>query len=282
MKFLKSKSFLICLGVVLAVVFATALMAAFGMTEPLRNGVKTIATPFTWCGARAADALDGFVSVFRDYDELEEENIRLRQELKELKENEKNTELLKEENAWLKEYLKIAADHPEFLLADARVIARESGNYTTVLTLDKGQVHGVKEKMPVITEEGVFGYVKEAGLNWCKVVSIVETASSVGAYTDRGGALGVVSGDADLREGGMCRMSYIEPTADIRVGDRVYTSGGSGSQYPSGLLIGEVVSIEADESHKLVATIRPAVDFAEVDAMTRAMVICGYAKEKTS
>ena len=279
MKFLKSKFFLVCVIAVALIVLATALMSALGFTGPVRTVLKTVSHPFEWCASRAADAVNGFVAVFTDYDELVAENAELKAQIAALESEDRDAELLRRENEWLKEYLNIASEHPEFKLADASVIARESGNYRTVLTLDRGSVHGVKSGMPVITSDGVFGYVKEAGLDWCKVVSIVETAVSVGAYTDRGGVVGVVEGDSELRGDGMCRMTYIESTADIRVGDRVYTSGGSGSIYPSGLLIGEVVSIEADESRNLVATVKPAVDFGEIDYTSGVMVICGYESE---
>lgn len=278
MKFLKSKLFLICVALVAAVIVVTALFAAFGITGPVRSALQTVAKPFEWCGAKVAAALNGFVSTFRDYDRIAAENEALRAALDSMAEESYGADLLKEENEWLKDYLRLAEDHPEFALTDARIIAREAGNYATVLTLDRGRVHGIKEKMPVLTEDGVYGYVKEVGLDWCRVVSILETATSVGAYTDRGGALGVVEGDAALRGEGKCRMTYIEYTADIRVGDRVYTAGGVGSLYPSGLLIGEVVSIEADESRNLVAIIAPAADFSEQDGASRMMIVSGYAE----
>lgn len=277
MKFLKSKTFLICLCVVLILSLTTALMAALGFTGPIQSVLKTVAKPFEWCGSHASRAVNGFVSVFTDYGRLEAENQSLKEELATLREELRQDQLLQEENQWLKNYLSLATEHPHFQLVDARIIGRETDNYSTVLSLNRGRVHGVKKNMPVITEAGVLGYVKELGLDWCKVVSIVETATSVGAYTDRGGVLGVVEGEADLREGGQCRMTYIDSNADLRIGDRVYTGGGSGSLYPSGLLIGQITSIEADDATRsLTALIQPSIDFTNLDALDRVMVICGY------
>lgn len=281
MKFLKSKVFLITAIAVVVIALATGLIAMIGGTGLLKSALNTVAKPFTWCGAKVSDAVNGFAEVFAEYDRLEAENEELRAQLDSMEREDREIDLLREENAWLKDYLRVAEQHPEFSLVDASVIGRETDSYSTVLTLNRGTVHGVKTNMSVITAEGVFGYVKEAGLDWCRVVSIVETATSVGAYTERGGAIGVVEGDADLRGGGMCRMTYIEDTADIRIGDLVYTGGGSGSQYPGGLLIGEITSLEADTySRTLVAEITPAVDFTAIDELTRVMVVIGYAKEK--
>ena len=280
MKFLKSKLFLITAAVAVVIALTTGVLAIVGGTGLLKSVANTVAKPFVWCGAKVADAVNGFSAVFSEHDRLVAENEALREQIDGAAEENRELELLRQENAWLKEYLKIAQEHPSFSLVDAMVIARESDTYSTVLTLNRGRVHGVKTNMAVITSEGVFGYVKEAGLDWCHVVSIVETATSVGAYTARGGAFGVVEGDADLRNGGTCRMTYIENTADIRIGDLVYTGGGSGSLYPEGLLIGEVVSLEADpHSHTLIAEIEPSVDFTALDQLTRVMVIRGYAKE---
>jgi rod shape-determining protein MreC len=240
--------------------------------------LKTIATPFEWCGTKVADAVNGFVEVFEDHDRLASENEDLKATVESLEQKEQDEALLREENAWLKEYLKLAQDHPELILQDARVIARATDNYSTVLTLNRGSVHGIKKNMPVLTSDGVLGCVKEVGLDWCKVTSILETSSSVGAYTDRTGAVGVVQGDLDLRSQGRCRMLYIDKTAELKPGDRVYTKGGEGSIYPSDLLIGEIVSIQADEAG-LWVEILPAVSPEEIEAVSRLMIVCGYDTE---
>lgn len=273
----KSKVLTVGAAVAAGLVVATALLSATGHTGPIRSVLTTVAHPFEWVVSRAADAVNGFVSVFTEYDRLQEENQALREALESVQNEAYDASILREENTWLKAYLKLAGDHVDFDLTDARVIAGESGNYSTVLTLNRGSVHGVKVGMPVITEDGVFGCVKETGLDWCKVVSIVETAISVGAYTERTGALGVVKGDVNLREGGTCLMQYTK-NADIRIGDRVYTAGGSESNYPSGLLIGEIAAIEADDAG-LTVKIQPAVDFTDIDSITKLMIVCGYGSE---
>lgn len=276
MKFYRSKFFIICVCIAVALVLIPSALSAFGYTDVLRSAVKTVAHPFEWCGAKVANAVSGFVEVFTEYDELRAENDELRAELEELKNNAHDKSVIEAENAWLKDYLDIKTRHPSMVLSDAMIISRESGNYATVLTLNRGTAHGIKRNMPIITEDGVFGYVSEVGLDWCKAVSLVETASSLGAYTDRGGAVGVVEGDATLRESGICKMTYIDSAADIKIGDLVYTGGG-GKIYPEGLLIGKVTSIEADEyTRTLVAYIEPAVDFSDINETSKVMIMTGY------
>ena len=278
MKLLKSKFFIICVAIAIVVVIVPSALAAFGQVDVLRSALKTVAKPFEWCGSRMADAIDGFVSVFTDYDDLVKENEALKAQLEELKDNSADNEVLKNENAWLKEYLELHNKNPEFVLTDASVISHEAGNFATVLTLNRGSVHGIKRNMPVITSAGPLGYVSEVGLDWCKVQSIIESSSTVGVYTDRTGVIGTVEGDVSLREQGKCLMSYASD-ADIKIGDRVYTSG-TGSVYPYGLFIGRIVSIEADEAtRRLMAVVEPAIDFTSLGSLSGVMIICGYAQE---
>ncbi len=276
MKFFRSKFFITAVIIALVLVLVPSMLSIMGYTGLIRSALKTVATPFEWLGSQVAGAVNGFTSVFTEYDDLKKENEELRARVAELEAAQSDVAVLREQNAWLMKYLDLKTQTPTMLLTDATVIARESGSYATVLTVNKGSLHGLMRQMPVITEEGVFGYVSECGPNWAKVVSIVETASSVGVYTERAGVTGVVEGDATLRQSGYCVMTYIPAGADVQVGDRVLTSGGN-SVYPSGLPVGEIVSITADETTRtLRAVIKPAIDFTEIGDVNRLMIITGY------
>ncbi len=275
MKFVRSKFFIITLCIAAILVLVPAILTAFGQADLVRSGLKTVAKPFAWVASRSADALSGFISVFSDYDDLVAENKALREELDSIKENDQDNAVLKEENRWLRDFLDIKVNSPTFEFVDATVIAHEAGNFSTVLTLNRGTVHGIKRNMPVITPQGVLGYVREVGLDWCSVTSLIESDSRVGAYTDRTGTIGTVAGDVALRNEGKCLISY-DTGADVAVGDRVYTSG-TGSIYPDGLLIGRITEIHADETtRQIVATVEPSVDFTALEELKGVMIICGY------
>ena len=274
MGFFKSRGFIFCLIAAILLTLIPTTIAAFGGTDLLRSALGTVAKPFTMCASGVANAFNGFVNVFTQYDELKEENKNLQERLELFENKEYNEKILAAQNAWLKDYLKLHDDHPELVLKDARVISREAGNYTTVLTLNKGSVSGIKKHMPVITDDGLLGYVNEVGLDWCKVSTIIEPSSSISAYTDIGGVLGVVEGDVDLRKEGLCRMAYIESDSNIQMGDRIYTAGVQGGFYPSGLLIGTVSSIDVDvTTGEMIATVTPAVSFNDLSSITGVMIV---------
>ena len=277
MKFLKSKFFLICAAIALSVALITGCLAILGFTGPVKLVLGTVAKPFRLMGTWAANAVNGITEVFDDYEEIRAENDSLRAELEEKNDESYNADLLYEENKWLKEYLGVATRHPELQLVDAKIIALEGDNYSTSITLNKGSVHGIANDMAVMTEKGIVGKVVETGLDWCRVVSILDTQSSVGAHIERTGASGIIEGSAGLLDGGSCRMTYSDSGADIRVGDRVCTSGGTGSSFPAGLYIGEIKAIDADpDAGRIVATVEPSVDFSELSEIFGVMVVIGY------
>lgn len=273
MKLFKNKFFIICLCVAVVLCAVPSTFAVMGYGELARNIVGTVTMPLRLCAAAVGNAFEGFGKYFGSVDALREENEALREENQALSERLEQAELLEQENARLREYLDVKSKHPTFIMEEGMVISYSSGNYMTSFTLNRGTLHGIKKNMPVVVKEGVVGFVSDVGLNWCMVSTVIETASSVGAYIPRSGATGIVSGDASLRHEGVCKISYMEQNADIQVGDKVLSSG-SGSVYPADLEIGEVIAVEMDEySRALVATVKPSVDFARLQYM---MIITGY------
>lgn len=275
MKLLKNKFFIICLCVAVVICAVPSTFALMGYRGLARNIVGTLTVPFRWCGTVVGNAFEGFGKYFGSMNALREEKEALESENAALEERLEQAELLEQENERLRKYLDMKNSYPSFTMEEGMVISYSAGNYMTSFTLNRGTLHGIKVNMPVVVTEGIVGYVTDVGLNWCMVSSVIETASSVGAYVPRSGATGIVSGDASLRNEGICKISYLDANADIQVGDTVLSSG-TGSVYPADLKIGEVIAVEVDEySRSLIATVKPSVDFTNLRYM---MIITGYEK----
>ena len=273
MKFFKNKFFIITLVVALLLSIVPTVLCAMGQGSYVRKALQTAAQPFSWAFTKIGEGLSGFSVYFQKLSDLQKENEELRAQLDDYRDRIYNAKMLEEENKWLSDYLGLKKEHSDFLFEEASVIGRESGNYSTVYTLSKGTMHDIKVNMPVITEDGVVGYVTEVGLTWCRAVSIIETASAVGAYIERSGELGLIEGSYELRFEGKCRMIRLPADADVHEGDRVLTSG-LGSIYPRGLFVGEVVSVDADPySRTLTAVVQPKVDYS---SLVKVMIIKDY------
>lgn len=275
-KLFKNKFFIICLCVALVLCAVPSTFALMGYSGLARNIVGTLTSPFRWCVTVIGNTFEGFGRYFTSIDALYEKNEELESENQALEEQIDRAEMLEKENERLREYLGMKNKYPSFTMEEGMVISYSAGSYVTSFTLNRGTLHGIEVNMPVVVSEGIVGYVTDVGLNWCMVSTVIETASSVGAYIPRSGVTGIVSGDYSLKNDGVCQISYMDSDADIQVGDKVY-SNGTGSVYPADLLIGEVISIEKDEyTRALIATVRPAVDFSDLKWM---MIITGYEKE---
>ena len=273
MRIFQNKFFLICLCIALVLTIVPSVFSIMGYRSLAKNIVGTVTMPVRWVATTIGNAFEGFGKYFGNMKALNKENEALIEENKELKEQLQNAELLEKENERLRDYLDMKNKYPSFSMEEGMIISHSSGNYITNFTLNRGTLHGIKVNMPVITKDGIVGYVVEVGLNWCMVSTLIETATSVGAYIPRSEVVGIVSGDYSMRQEGTCKIGYIDAEADVQVGDTVYSSG-TGSVYPADLKIGTVTSIEVDEYNRtLVATVTPAVDFSSLKWV---MIITGY------
>ena len=273
MRIFQNKFFLICLCIALVLTIVPSVFSIMGYQSLAKNIVGTVTMPVRWVATVIGNAFEGFGKYFGSMKALNEENLTLIDENAALKEQLQKAELLEKENERLRDYLDMKNQYPSFTFEEGMVISHSSGNYITNFTLNRGTLHGIAKGMPVVTKEGIVGYVIEVGLNWSMVSTLIETATSVGAYIPRSEVVGIVSGDYSMRQQGTCKIGYIDAAADVVVGDTVYSSG-TGSVYPADLKIGTVTAIDVDEYNRtLVATVTPAVDFSELKWV---MVITGY------
>ncbi|MPY87163.1 MAG: rod shape-determining protein MreC [Luteitalea sp.] len=135
---------------------------------------------------------------------------------------------------------------------------------TQMAIIDRGREDGVDLEMAVIAPEGVVGRVIDPlSVHAAKVQLITDRNAGAGALLTRTGTGGVVVGnDPDP----LLRLEYVSNLVDVRSGDLVVTSGLDGI-YPRGLVIGRVERAEKGAALHRQIRVRPAVDFAALDAV---------------
>ena len=228
-------------------------------SESLSGAFLSLLAPFQRTLTSGWDRLAGFkekLSADANEDSLQEDINRLRAKITELEEE-------RLENQRLRQLLSFKERKSfEGLLAvsvGAKVIGREPTNWYQMVTIDKGKREGIQKGMPVITAEGIVGYISEVARNASRVRLILDGAASVGGLVQRSRESGVVKGRGDS----LCEMIYLFPRADIKKGDLIISSG-LGGKYPSGLRIGKVVSLKR-EGYLQKAEVLPAVDFSRLE-----------------
>ena len=275
MRYFKNKFFLIALTVALCLTVFSVVLSASGHAWFLKDALNLISTPFRAVFNYCADGIQGFTEYFTEFDRISKENEQLRQENDELRGIKSEIEVLKEENAWLRDFLEIKNFNTSFEFADATVIGRSSGAVNTMLTINRGSLHGIEAGMVVITGKGLVGRIVEVGLTSSEIMCITDVSASVGALIERSALSGMVEGYSN----GKCRFLYTTGFAnaeDVAVGDNVISSG-KGSIYPYGLKIGTVAEVKIDAaSRSIIAIVETDVDFNDIE---RVMIIKSFTVE---
>ncbi len=114
--------------------------------------------------------------------------------------------------------------------------------------------------MAVLAPAGVVGRVIVPSARAAKVQLLIDRNAAAGALVERSRAQGVVLGTGD----NTLHLEYVTGSADVKVGDKVVTSGNDGI-YPKGFLIGTVQLIERSGGAYGSIVLRPAVDFSSIE-----------------
>lgn len=240
-------------------------------SSPLVNAANVIASPFRSAYTAVATWFNDKQNYYRDTTQLQEENAELRRKIAEMEAEVRQAEADREENRRLRELLDLREQRRDFVFESAFITEHEVTNWTSSLTLNKGTIHDVSVNDCVIDETGALvGVVSEVGTNWCTVLTIVDTDTSMGARVFRTKDLGLAQGDFSLMDENRLRLDYLPADSSLLGGDLVETSG-LGGYYPSGLVIGSVEEVQVDDSGaSAYAIIKPSVDF---DALTEVFII---------
>jgi len=254
---------------------ALALMSFFSNTSaPLSNLAGVIASPFRSAYTAVVSWFMDKQNYYQDVTALEEENAALKRENAQLQAQLRQAQTDSEENARLRELLNLRPQNYELELESASVTERTVTNWTSSLTLNVGTDHGVEAGDCVIDETyALVGVVSEVGLNWCTVLTLVDTDTSMGAQVFRTRDLGLAVGDFTLMRENRLRLDYLPADCQLLGGGLVVTSG-LGGYYPSGLSIGTVEEVQlSDSGAASYAVLAPSADF---DSLVEVFVIKSF------
>ena len=147
----------------------------------------------------------------------------------------------------------------------ATVIGRESGNYFSVFTINKGLKHGVQDYMAVTMDGALVGYTYNVTETKSTVRTIIDSEASIAGLISSSRDQGTIRGTLGVNGTPMCRMYYLPEDKLPRPGDLVVTSG-VGMSFPKGIPIGQVrESTRGMESNKQYIVVEPQVDFEHIE-----------------
>ena len=237
-----------------------------GQISIFENALGSLITPVQNAFNTAANKVKGVVTEWKSYGALKEdyetlsfENEQLRMELVNAEESIQELTRLKEEMGAMSTYESLDPIY-------AKVIARDAGPWFKTFSLNRGSNHGVSTGMAVVNGDGLIGRVYEVGLNYSKVITIIDTRSAVACLMQRTRDNGVMRGQiSDSDSAASCFVYYLPNVNSITPGDVVVTSG-TDSLYPKGLKIGNVTALSLDAgSEGTYAVVTPSVDFQRIE-----------------
>jgi rod shape-determining protein MreC len=224
------------------------------------RGVLNFISPVNKAISRINNSAAGIWNDYADLVGVRKENKKLRETVKIL-----NSRLIESNEAVLaNERLKKLLDLKNSLKLPslaASVIGEDGTPWFKTIMIDRGEVDGLREGMPVIAADGVIGQLIKVVAKSSRVLLITDHASDVAGIIQRSRARGVVKG----KGGGSCALEFALAEEDVKVGDSVITSG-IGGIFPKNLIIGEVTMVKKGE-YGIFQTIdvRPAVNLARLE-----------------
>lgn len=199
------------------------------------------------------------------------ENEQLKQQVLQLQGQVQAEQAIASEAQALQDALSLKQSIPAPTVA-ARVIAGGPSPGALTVTIDRGSSDGVTTDMPVIGAAGVVGRVINRPMPHAAQVQLLIGRSPAAAANTVGAAAAVTfekSGAGGIVVGGVAesllRADYVSNLADVKVGERVLTSGLDGI-FPAGYLVGSVAQSDRGTSYRTVL-VKPAVDFSHLDVV---------------
>jgi rod shape-determining protein MreC len=207
--------------------------------------------------------MNGVKNLFNSYILIvgkEKENRRLLDRIYKF-EQEKNRYIEAElENERLRNILQMQSKRTDYITS-ATVFARDPSNWFQILWINKGKRSEIAKDMVAVSTVGPIGKIHRVFNDGASIILITDVNSSVAVRLQSSRIEGILEGSGDNR----CYLKYVSKDADVKVGEKVITSG-LDAIYPAGLLIGYVTVIkkEGEEMFQLIE-VAPAQDLNTVE-----------------
>jgi rod shape-determining protein MreC len=215
----------------------------------------------------------GFTAVFRpvgdffssvgELGSLRAKNDQLEAELEQTRTQIDEAASIAEENAELRAELGLDESWVSMDTVAAEVINKVTSNYQWRVRIDKGTDDGVRPDMAVIDADGLVGKILAAEEHSATILLLVDPEGEAAAKTKGGRFTGSVAGQGS---GEPLAFQFVDPEADVVVGDEVLTSYYNGGIFPPNIPIGRVIDVAAPSGAlEQDIDVDPYVDFQALD-----------------
>jgi rod shape-determining protein MreC len=150
----------------------------------------------------------------------------------------------------------------KYTYTSAKVVNNSTNLRNNFLTLNKGSKQGIHKNMAVITNTGVVGQVKEVSENFCTVMSLLHSATTINVILKKDGSFGPLHWDGE--DYSFATLSDIPTHVKLIKGDTIVTSPYS-TTFPENIRVGTVDSyIKEDRKPFFTVKVKLATDFKKL------------------
>ncbi len=231
--------------------------AGGGFIGSARDGARDAIAPVQTAVDDAFRPVGDWWSGVSDSAGLKSENARLRKQLADARSRARSAEPALRENEELKRLTQLPFTGGIPAVA-TQIISASPGNFGSSVELDKGTDAGIAVGNPVVAGEGLAGRITSASKKRSTVLLLTDPASEVGVRLAASGQPGVAKGRAGSD---LLTLDFISPDVTPTRGELVVTGGLQNAEFPAGLPVATVVSVEktpGDLAQRI--TLRPLVN----------------------
>lgn len=242
-EFFSSKKFKIIICI-LAVIVGVMIYAAVSSSTVVSSALGAVFAPVQKVTQKVTSSISSAFDMLVNAKDYYEENQSLKEKIAELTAQMVDYTETKQENEHLREMVALSESNPGIEFSEpCTVIGRTANDVYGSFFIDKGEKDGIGYYDPVVTANGLVGFVTEVQYTYSKVTTLLSNEISLGVYCVRTGETGVIEGNYDLALNKTVRMIYIPLECEMQDDDIVITSGYSGL-VPKGLVVGTASGIE--------------------------------------
>jgi rod shape-determining protein MreC len=205
------------------------------------------------------NGIEYYFQLKKTNESLVQENLRLRQQLKENYEGPDSNARLIRDTIRMDSGRRIL----KYTILEAKVVNTTTALPANYLTIHRGFREGVRVNMGVTGPQGIVGSVINVSENFAIVMSMLHRQFFVVAKLKNGGETGTVNWDGLNPH--FVTLRAIPKSAKVDVGDTVLTSQTS-SLFPANLLVGTIQEIVPDNSTNFYnLKVRVATNFSNIE-----------------
>ncbi|OTG80450.1 rod shape-determining protein MreC [Acinetobacter sp. ANC 5054] len=144
----------------------------------------------------------------------------------------------------------------------SEVIGTDADPLRHIIVINRGASSQLKVGQTVLDDKGIMGQIINVYPHSSRVMLLSDKEHSLSVRMEHTGMRAIVTGTGDL---GRLKMEYVPTSANIKVGEKVYSSG-LGAHFPAGYLVGTVSKVSRHNSG----------EFAQIDLIPAAQLAGGH------